>query len=119
MPGYYESTDGSGRMTCKKCQMDAFNAAYSLEPNRCKQCVGNGNATRCKYCDIGFLGSKENPESCELKCSVSQYPVVLYTAKNQNENLIDSTKCIDCNSACGSCVGPNSDDCTSCDTDAG
>lgn len=69
MPGYYEVVDAlTGQVSCAKCDLEEFNSAYVLEPNRCSQCVSEEKPTSCKYCDIGFLGSLSSPDTCELKC---------------------------------------------------
>ena len=68
LPGYFEVTDPmTGYITCSKCDLDEFNSAYILEPNRCTQCT-NADPKACKFCDIGFLNSASNPGSCELRC---------------------------------------------------
>jgi len=107
LPGYFEVEDLiTGKVTCSKCDLADFNSAYQLQPNRCTQCVGASNPRACKYCEVGFLRSVSNPDSCELRCDVGQYPNVTYTLKNQNENLLETTECKLCDSSCSGCIGP-------------
>ena len=116
LPGYYFTTDPStGKDVCTACQLDDFNAQYSVEPNRCSRCQADA-PDQCLVCDIGFLGSTSNPNSCELKCDDKQYPVVDYEPVNGNENVMAATSgCKDCHTSCKTCaLGDSNDQCTSC-----
>ena len=105
----------TGLKTCKACDLTAFNSQYLLEPNRCSRCRAD-DPTKCAYCDIGFLGSTSNPESCELKCDDGQYPEIIFETLNFNENVIsESSGCMSCHSSCKTCALNNTEtDCTSC-----
>lgn len=82
-PGYQLTSSG----TCQACDLAAFNSGYTYFPTRCTICTPS-SPTACQYCDIGFLGSYSNPNSCELKCDINQYPNVTYEVVNSNENVI-------------------------------
>ena len=110
--GFYEVVDElTGYVTCASCDVD--NSDYTLEPNRCSQC-STTDSTECLFCDVGFLGSTSNPDSCQLKCDDGQYPSVTFTDQNDNENFISSTQCLSCHSSCATCIGSGSSECTSC-----
>jgi hypothetical protein len=76
--GYYKSYDSEKLgYVCKKCDLTEHNKNYVFQPDRCSQCEKT-DATVCKYCDIGFLGSTSNPTQCVTKCDVGQFPEITY-----------------------------------------
>ena len=101
LPNYYLEADAvTGLNTCKACDLASFNSQYDIEPNRCSRCRAD-DPTKCAICDIGFLGSTSNPESCELKCDDGQFPEIIFETINFNENIIsESSGCVSCHSSC-------------------
>ena len=63
---------------------------------------------------MGYFDSTSAPDECTLKCDDGQYPYVEFTTINNNENIITATVCLECDSACGSCIGSGIDECLSC-----
>lgn len=52
---------------CVACELDAFNDGFFVEPNRCTVC-SEYDLTKCAYCDVGYLNSFTDPDSCLLTC---------------------------------------------------
>ena len=99
-PGYHLSTDASA--TCVECHKPC-KTCTSPSSTECLSCWNPNmsvNGGECK-CNIGYIYNQ-----CTLACESCEDGKY---ADSEND------VCIDCHPTCGTCNGPNRDNCLSCD----
>ena len=106
------------QQACAPCELEPEGSDFFVLQNRCKACSKEAPSS-CKICKYGFLGSKSNPDECELICGDGHFPSIEFSTSGEDRNKIESTTCLECDPSCKTCLNSLSlDQCLTCYADS-